>query len=428
MILTYPAKREEIYQIFAMHKNEVPYVEQEAEIPYKLLEFDCHSIEEFYEKFFDNRKIMGLDDTLPPVISKEEQWAIHSEKFDNYCWREKGEYCAANGGDSPSANWQPGWIGGGMHTYAFLKLGTPLQKERAVKTLKHLFKFQGKSGLFYGIVSENFEIFSDGFKTEGTEDWCLTRKSADCFVNLWNKYGQIGQFASCNNEVIYVGGSASAAIVSAGLVLAYRYFGDEKYLRVAIEADEYYYNNFAAKGYTTGGPGEILSCPDSESAFGLLESYVWLYDETKDEKRLSYAKHTANICSSWVVAYNYKFLTKCEFARLDMKTIGSVIANIQNKHSAPGICTLSGTSLRKLAEWTGDERYMTLYREIGETISQYMWTEARPIYDREGKKSRSGFICERVNMSDWETDARIGSVWAGSCWCETSNMVWLADL
>ncbi len=90
MILTYPAKRDEIYQIFAMHKNEVPYIEEKTEIPYKLLEFDCHSIEEFYQKFFDNRKIMGMDDTLPPVLSKEEQWAIHAEKFDNYCWRENG--------------------------------------------------------------------------------------------------------------------------------------------------------------------------------------------------------------------------------------------------------------------------------------------------------------------------------------------------
>lgn len=457
MILTYPAKRDEIYCCFKMIKNEKPYIEKDVEIPYKLLEFDCHSMEEFYQIFFDNRKIMGMDDTLPKVLSKEEQWLIHAEKFDNYCWRENGEYYAANGGKSPSANWQPGWIGGAMQTYAFLKLGTPLQKERAMKTLKHLFKFQGKSGLFYGIVSEDFEISNDGFGTPGTEDWVLTRKSADClyyvlrqfelmekvpkefeegikktadcFVNLWKKYGQIGQFVGVDNGMIYVGGSASAAIVSAGLVLACRYFKNEEYLKAAEEIGEYYYKNFAAKGYTTGGPGEILSSPDSESAFGLLESYVWLYDETRDEKWLRYAKHTANLCSSWVVAYNYKFLTKCEFARLDMKTIGSVIANIQNKHSAPGICTLSGTSLRKLAKWMGDERYMTLYREVSETVSQYMATDARPIWNMEGTQQlRSGFICERVNMSDWETDKWIGSVWAGACWCESSNMVWLADM
>ena len=212
-------------------------------------------------------------------------------------------------------------------------------------------------------------------------------------------------------------------------MLAYRYFKDEKYLDAAKELGEYYYQNFAAKGYTTGGPGEILSAPDSESCFGLLESYIWLYDETKDEKWLSYAKHTANICSSWVVAYNFKFPKTSEFGRLGMKTIGSVIANIQNKHSAPGICTLSGTSVRKLAEWTGDGRYMTLYREITETVSQYMATDSRPIWNMEGTEQlRSGFICERVNMSDWETDKWIGSVWAGSCWCESTNMVWLADM
>ncbi|MBQ7400257.1 MAG: hypothetical protein IJW06_07350 [Clostridia bacterium] len=457
MILTYPANREYLYQLFRMNKNEKPYVELDDEIPYKLIEFDCRSIEEFYQKFFDNRKIMGMDDTLPVVLSKEEQWKLHSEKFNSCCWQENGEYYAPYGNGKSFGNWEPGWVGGAMQTYAFLKLGTPLEKKRAMKTIRHLFKYQGKSGLFYGVVSEKLEISNDGFGTPGTEDWVLTRKSADClyyvlrqfelmekvpeefevgirrtadcFINLWKKYGQIGQFAGADNEVIYVGGSASAAIVSAGLVLAYRYFKDEKYLDAAKELGEYYYQNFAAKGYTTGGPGEILSAPDSESAFGLLESYIWLYDETKDEKWLSYAKHTANICSSWVVAYNFKFPKTSEFGRLGMKSIGSVIANIQNKHSAPGICTLSGTSVRKLSEWTGDERYMTLYREITETVSQYMATDERPIWNMEGdKKLRSGFICERVNMSDWETDKWIGSVWAGSCWCESSNMVWLADM
>lgn len=457
MILTYPAKRDEVYRIFKMVENDVPYVELDAEIPHKLLEFDCNSMEEFYQVFFDNRKIMGLDDTLPPVLSKEEQWKIHAAKYNDLCWNEDGGYYSANMyGDNPSSNWQPGWIGGAMNTYAFLKLGTPLEKERATRTLHHLFKYQGKSGLFYGIVDKDGKIYSDGFKNEGTEDWCLTRKSADClyyvirqfelmenvpeefetgirktadcFTELWDKYGQIGQYAGAENRVIYVGGSTSAGIVGAGLAVAYKYFGDEKYLEYAKLITEDYYEKYAKKGYTTGGPGEIISCPDSESAFGLLESLIWIYDITRQEKWLSYAKHVANICSSWVVAYNFKFPESCEFGRLDMKTIGSVIANIQNKHSAPGICTLSGTSLRKLSEWTGDDRYMRLYREVGETISQYMSTKERPLFDHFGTALHPGFICERVNMSDWETDHWVGSVWAGSCWCETANMVWLADM
>ena len=106
-------------------------------------------------------------------------------------------------------------------------------------------------------------------------------------------------------------------------------FGDEH-----EESAEYYYKTSLSKGYTTGGPGEILQGVDSESAFGLLESYVTLYDVTGNEKWLEYAKENAHYCSSWVVSYNYKFPAKSEFGRHDKKTVGSVFANIQNKHSA----------------------------------------------------------------------------------------------
>ena len=33
-------------------------------------------------------------------------------------------------------------------------------------------------------------------------------------------------------------------------------------------------------GVTVGGPGEILKCPDSESAFAMLESFIVLYEVT----------------------------------------------------------------------------------------------------------------------------------------------------
>ena len=65
-------------------------------------------------------------------------------------------------------------------------------------------------------------------------------------------------------------------------------------------------------------------------------------------------------CSSWVVSYNYRFPAKSEFGRHGMKSVGTVFANLQNKHSAPGICTFSGDSLFKLAQRTGDP----LYREL----------------------------------------------------------------
>ena len=72
-----------------------------------------------------------------------------------------------------------------------------------------------------------------------------------------------------------------------------------------------------------------------------------------------------------------------------------------------------------------------------------MSTDKRPIYSWdvpkdasllnddsirvEGEKLPQGFICERVNMSDWESFRCIGGVFNGSCWCEVSNLLFLAD-
>jgi hypothetical protein len=126
-----------------------------------------------------------------------------------------------------------------------------------------------------------------------------------------------------------------------------------------------------------------------------------------------------------------------------MKTVGSVFANVQNKHSAPGFCTLSGVGLYKLYKWTGNEMYKELYEDVTRTVSQYMSTNARPIFSwdvpkdasllnddnlrAEREQLPSGFICERVNMSDWESRRCIGGVFNGSCWCECTNLLILAE-
>ena len=71
-----------------------------------------------------------------------------------------------------------------------------------------------------------------------------------------------------------------------------------------------------------------------------------------------------------------------------------------------------------------------MLREISLTISQYMSRTDRPIYswDEEPEKLPAGVICERVNMSDWEGPDKVGGVFNGSCWSETSNLLMLAEV
>lgn len=459
--LTYPAYREQIYRWPHMYENTEPYEDIEADIPYKVIEADCKSFEDFFDIYFKNRKIMGMDDKRPEVPTFEEQFELHRNKFNSMNWT--GEYYDIDA----RGNWQPGWVGGAISSYPLMKLGGEIEKERAIKTLEHLYNNQAPSGLFYGFNEKR----CDGFRTSGTETWLFIRKSADAlyfsfkhfelmesipekftegakkladlFVSVWQKYGQLGQFLDCNTGEIIVGNSTAGAIVPAALLKAYEFFGDEKYLKNAEEIAEYLYKKYALNGYTTGGPGEILQCPDSESAAALLESVVALYEVTKDEKWLSYSEYMAKFVSSWVVSYNYEFPKDSEFGRHDKKTIGSVFANAQNKHSAPGFCTLSGVSLNKLYKWTGNEMYKELYDDVTLTVIQYMSTDEKPIYNWDVPKDASllgddslraevnklpqGFICERVNMSDWETERCVGGVFNGSCWCETSNLLFLAE-
>lgn len=456
--ITYPAERDLLYRWPHMVKNTEVQNQADVKIPYKLLEFDCESLSEFYRVFFENRKIMKLDCAHSKTPDWNAIWEIHRNKYNDMNWRESlGFYGVGTVSDKYQV-WQPGWVGGAMATYALMKLGGELEYERSIRTLHHLFNSQGKSGFFYGGCDEEGKIFSDGFGVSGTENFILIRKSADvlyflfkhfelmkeipqsfidgtkrladAFVELWQRYGQLGQFVDVVTREIIVGNSCSGVIASAGLISAYKFFGDEKYLVNAKEIADYYYKNFTLKGYTTGGPGEILQGPDSESAFALLESFVEVYDATKEGKYLEMACDMANQCSSWVVSYNYKFPDSSEFGRLDMKTTGSVFANVQNKHSAPGICTLSGNSLLKLYKWTKNELYKELIDDISKNIWQYMSTDERPIYswDKVPVKLLQGFICERVNMSDWEGYDCIGGVFNGSCWCEASSMLTIADM
>jgi len=478
--LSYPALRRESYVWPHIRKSTDEPIDffagETVSLPYRIIETDCADMPAFFRLYFENRKCMGLDDTRPEVLSFEEQAEIQKEKFNTMSWFEPGEfYGVGTDRTTPSQIWQPGWVGGGISSYALMKIGGDLEWERGIKTLGHLFSTQAPSGFFHETALESGEVLRGIFNQPYAENWGLLRKSgdalyfifkhfelmkqrgaeiptayiektrklSDAFVTLWKKYGQIGQFVDLVTGDLTVGGSASCAILGAALVRAYEWFADEIYLEVAEDCTAKYILEFLNNGYTTGGPEEILQSPDSESAFALLESLTELYRVTGQESWLEHARFAAEFCSSWVVSYNYRFPEGSEFSRLNMKTVGAVFANVQNKHAAPGICTLSGDSLYRLYRRTNDPLYLELFRDITLTISQYMSTDKRPIYSWDVPKDSTldgeenstvgreklpqGFICERVNMSDWETARCVGGVFNGSCWSETSNLLMLAE-
>ncbi len=411
-------------------------------------ELDCLSIPQFFEHFFNNRRALFNHAPAESLYSRK-LWSILENHMneDNF----SGEYYA-----EASKKWQCGWVGGGMSSLPLLNFGSPLSRERAACTLDFLCSHISPRGFFYPIV-ENGAIKDDGFGRAHMKNAVLTRKNgdalyflfkhfnitepksqwvkaakacSDAFAQLYDICGDFGQFIDTESGKILFGGTTSGASVISALVMAYRFFKDKKYLTVAKDAGEKYYRSFIARGITYGGPGEALCVPDSESCYAMLEATILLYEETKEHKWLNYAKDSLYLLSSWVMSYSYRFPDGCEFARLKINTVGSVFANAQNKHSAPGLCTASGDAIYKLYRYTGNKKILTLLRDIVLFIPQCISTEERPIFswDKPPQRLKNGWICERVNTSDWEGRECIGGVFNFSCWCESSALLTFSEL
>ena len=132
----------------------------------------------------------------------------------------------------------------------------------------------------------------------------------------------------------------------------------------------------------------------------------------------------AHQLSSWVVSYDYDFPPESRLGRRDVRTAGSVWANVQNKHSAPGLCTLSAASFLKLYRATNDENYLRIMQEIAHFLTQDTSTPDAPMTTVKGKQMPPAAMCERVNMSDWEGRANVGdAIFGSSSWPEASTML-----
>lgn len=340
-------------------------------------QFSCASETEFLKYFFKRRAVHDIPRSHPHETPWAYAFRLIEEKYNKRNWVDDiGFYTSSEATSGICRQWQTGWVGGAMNTLPAYILGCEESKAKTRRTLDFIFtKLQCESGFLYGTFCdgrpygdspdpENIHIVlarkdadalyylaklmlymkANAEKIKPVWHKGL-RKLADAFDDFYKKNGEIGQFINIQDSTVFTSGSASSGIIGAAFLLCDTYFETNRYLPLAEELSDHYYRNFVAKGFSNGGPGEILSGPDSESAFALLESYVLLYRATGEQKWLSYAEDTAALCATWCVGYDYRYQDDTQFAERGTTTTGAVWANVQNKHAAPGICTMSGESL-----------------------------------------------------------------------------------
>lgn len=411
--------------------------------------FEAPRLQALFDKVFVCRNAAFLDQSLPAVHPFSSAFEVLEKKFNEQNFVPEYGYYSVGMRETYTQDWAIGWTGGMITTYPLYVNGSDQTKKNVIRNFNWLFPNGIAPSGFFWETGEKGTIWYGGDQRKfHTKQWHIIRRSADAlyyilkqffhfkalnepvlpaweagvksvadaFVRLWSANGQMGQFVNSITGKIEVGGSTSAAIAPAALVYAYQYYRNPEYLEVALALAEHYYQNYIEKGITCGGPGDALQNPDSESAYSMLESFVVLYEHTKDAKWLQRSREMAHQFATWVMTYNYKFPAESLFGKMEFKTVGTVWANTQNKHSAPGICTHSGSALLRLYQYTGDEKYAFLLQQIARAIPQYLSHPDKPIGDM-----KIGWISERVNTTDWLEG--IGEMSYMSTWAETSMML-----
>jgi len=416
----------------------------------RTLDFAATNVTAFLERFFRVRKCLMASPRAANAYTPELWRTVET------CWNEKlfvdGAYCQER------FKWVPGWSAGPQCVYPLQALGRdPRTRERCRATLDFMCAHQTEAGVFTGcLVGEGLKrpvrrhrqagdeltqflrMHADGvwnlfrcLETLGDDPKWLraAERGADALVAVWRRHGQFGQWVDPKTLDLIVGRSDACAIAPAALVAAWRKLGKREYLEVARAACADYCRRDLARGRLYGGMADAVMAPDSESAASLLESCMALYEATGERPWLDEARACAALVSTWVMTYAYEFPKDSELGRRGVNTTGSVFANVQNKHAAPGFATMSGKGLLKLYRATGDRAYLDLLLDIVSFLPQMVSRPDSPLRADDGRMLDAGFMCERVNTSDWQGKERIGgAVFYASCWCGTTLLTTWADL
>ena len=426
----------------------------EVKFTFRVYNFDAPKIQSIFDKYILIRKDLCPKPEFIPQIPFSACYDLMERKFNSYNFVPEWGYYAIGGRNMFLQDWQIGWTGGMISTYPLLFSSNEKTRQNVIANFDWLFPNGiSPSGFFWDSGEKGNKWYGGDIRKPQAKNWHLIRKSADAlyyiikqfdlmklqkvavkpnwesgtrgvadaFVKLWKNNHQFGQFVDSQTSEIAVGGSSSGGLAPAALAFASRYFNDITYLDVACESAQKMYDDYVAKGISTGGPGDALQNPDSESQYGLLESFAVLYEITGDKKWLTYGCETAAQFSTWVMSYDYTFPSNCLFGQMNMKTNGVVFANTQNKHGSPGICTHSGLALLRLYRATGNSLYISLLKDIAQTIPQYMSRSDRPI-----KGMQDGWMNERVSTTDWYEG--IGEIFPGSTWAETDLLLTITEL
>lgn len=249
-------------------------------------------------------------------------------------------------------------------------------------------------------------------------------RGLDILVDLWEREGDFGIYWDIDGEKVKIkrGGTAVGAYCLLVLGEAIRHYPeDEKLRRIYNEACTEYYNRCVVTGHCNGGPADILEADDSESCAALANALLVRYELFGGEDNLNIAISAAEMFATWVVNYMPTFPGGTMFEGINV--CGGVIANVQNRHIGPGICTNSARFLYDLGKYTGDDRWCRLYYNVKSAAINCITSYDGEFFGLEFTTPfMKGMLSEQINITDALNPA--GETWrVSACWPATAVLL-----
>jgi len=243
-------------------------------------------------------------------------------------------------------------------------------------------------------------------------------------TDLWKRERDFGIYWNIDGEQVEIkrGGTAVGAYCLLVLSEAIGMHPDNSDLKAVFEeACDEYYKRCVLTGHCNGGPADIIEADDSESCAALANALVRQYQLLGGNDKLQMAIDACEMFSTWVVNYMPAFPGGSMFEGINV--CGGVIANVQNRHIGPGICTNSARFIYDIGMITKDRRWIDLYYRIKSAAINCMSS-----YDGEffgitfDSPFMKGMLSEQINISDALSPA--GETWkVSACWPATAVLL-----
>lgn len=230
----------------------------------------------------------------------------------------------------------------------------------------------------------------------------------DFFCENYSETYGFGKKWRLDGTCLDEGGTIGGFVIPA-LIKVYEVTKEEKYLALAEKAMKLYMERDLDKFVSTAGALDTC-CVDKETSFPFIVSGILLYENTKDELYLEYAKKAAYYFTSWMFHYDPIYAEDSEIREYGVTIKGMTSVSAQHHHldMYAGIVV---PYLRKLAELTGDENWRVRADMMWRAVTQYIGdgelkihNVVRPI----GSQNEALFHCrwgfgdgKRGQLNDW---------------------------